>query len=222
MSAIRKAAVSAALGAFVLAAAPASATVYIGLQEAGVNSGNITTVASDPSTAVFAGSYGTFTVNSITADDGISPLLLGSVSYNKVSTSTPGTLYVWITETGLTSPVGDLKFTSGLTENFLTKGWTVTEETGYDPANHLYAGTLLDAHAFTGIDAKTLYNLGNVGSGPYSLTELYEITALGKGSALSTITVQADPVPEPATWTLMLMGMLGLGAMARQRKTVKA
>ena len=99
-------------------------TVSIGLQQAGVNSGNISTVASGiNTTAIFAGGYGTFTANAITAN-GSPPLagsdLLGTTSSN-ISSGSAGVLSVWITAQNITSPISSaMSFISSFTENTLS------------------------------------------------------------------------------------------------------
>lgn len=224
MSMKTKLAAGAALGAVLMMAAPASATVFIGLQQAGVDGGagvgNVATVASDPSSAIFAGSYGSFTVNTVSGNVGVNPDLLDSTSNNLVRTSTPGTLTIFVTSTDLTAPVGNLDWTSGFTANFVSQGWSVTESTYYDPSNGKFGGTLLSSETFGPGDplGRHDHSLANPGPGPYSVTEEYVITAGGAGSALSTISLQA--VPEPATWGLMLIGVGGLGAVLRRRNAL--
>jgi hypothetical protein len=199
----------------IMAASTASATVFIGLQEAGVAGGAITTVATDPTDANFTGSYGTFTHVDVNGDQGVSPVLLFSNASSKVTTSTAGTLLIWVTETGLTAPTGVPTFTSGFTENLLTTGWSVTQETGVDPNNGLFNGFTLGSAGFTAIGTSTHTGPFNVGAGPYSVTELFIVTANGAGQSQSTI--QLSAVPEPASWAMMLVGFGLVGAVMRRR-----
>ena len=109
-------------------------TISIGLQEAGVDGGAITTVArgaTAPNTACFlpgdcmwGGSYGIFTVSNI-GGMGNSPLnnpgVLDSSSMNLSSNAT-GTLTVYVSEPGIVAPAptGLPEFISTFTENLLS------------------------------------------------------------------------------------------------------
>ena len=105
---------------------------------------------------------------------------------------------------------------SGLTVNFLTPGWTVTESTYEDNSNTVF-GTmnLLSTHTFTsGPAALASLAMVNITS-PFSVTELYQISSNGlSGAANDTIDLSAATVPEPSTWAMMLLGFAGLGFTA--------
>ena len=209
------AAVVFSLGA--LGATPASAAIIIGVQEAGVNNGNITTIFNGSgSSAAVSGSYGTFAGTIQTALAGF-PDLLGSTSSDQVSsTGGPGTLNIYVTETGVTQPLGSPDFLSSFTSNTLPGGWSVTEATYLDPNNGTFTGSPLSSATFNSIGVQTGSSTLSTGAGPYSLTEKYTLTATGAGTALSTIDISA--VPEPAAWTLMLIGIGAIGAGMRMRR----
>jgi len=212
--------ISAAVAAASIAAfaVPANATISIGLQEAGVNGGAITTVATGATFASFADSYGTFELTFTSGAQGLTPILLGSTSHVQNTTSTGGTLDVYVTRTNISGPV-PLGFFSSFTSNTLPTGWTLTESTWVDLANGTYTGTEVSNHVFNGpIINDTFEHTGTAGAGAgqYSLTQRYTITATGVGESLATISTAA--IPEPATWGLMIMGFGGIGALVRNRR----
>src|SRR5271170_6411544 len=72
------------------------------------------------------------------AASGTPPLPLGQLDSNTiaVNSTAAGTLILWVTETGLTAPLGNVDFTSGLTANILAGGISsVTESTFISPTN---------------------------------------------------------------------------------------
>lgn len=209
----RKLLMAAALAAGSLLAASASYAnvVSIGLQETGVNGGAVTTVASGAGSASFSNIYGTFTLNSVSGIGNpplANPQLLNSNSIN-VSSSTAGILTVYVSETGITTATGLQSFTSGLTQNLITSGFSVQEQTFLDAANGLYALTTpLGNTTFTAIGTTSQTTAANAGAGPYSLTAVYTVTSNGSGSANSTINVS---VPEPTSLTLFGTALVALG-----------
>jgi PEP-CTERM motif len=201
-----------------LASSANAAIVSIGLQEAGTNGGAITNEGSGAGSFSIGGvSYGTFTLDNVSGTS--SPFVTDLINGNSLnaSSTTAGTINVFITASGLTSPTGILGFVSSFTENALAAGFTVTESTFLDATNGIFTTTTpLSSHTFMGIGTSVQGATANAGSGPYSVTEVYTITATGEGSANSTAILTA--VPEPATWAMMMLGFIGVGFMAYRRK----
>lgn len=193
-------------------------TVSIGLQEAGVNGGAITTVSSGTGSTLFGGAYGTFNLNSVTAA-GTPPLPEPELSTTSVnaSSSTAGTLTVYVTEQGLGSPTGVSGFLSGFTSNVFSGSiGSVTEATYLDQGNGLFTTTTpLSLAVFTSIGSITDVVNGPSLSPGYSETEVFTIVASGTGNVNDTITL--NQTPEPGTLTLFGSGLIGLAGLVRRK-----
>lgn len=207
------------LGTAQVRAAP---NLFIGLQEASVSGGALTDVASGVGIAGYGGSYGSFSFNSLSAMGypyTQAPLALGSTALDASFSGGTNILTVWISQIGLTSPLGSSAWTSGFTQNLLTAGWTVEETTYLDAGNVKYGtGTFLGTNTFSAIGSDSDIMVADAGSGPFSLTHRYVITAVGAGFANSTINTLVSAVPEPETYALLLAGLGLMGFVARRRR----
>ena len=217
----RIAVVAAALGIGAVGANPAHASlISIGLQQAGVNGGAITTVATDaasPGSVGYIGAYGTFSTNNISAV-GAPAMPTGSIDTNsiQVSSTSAGTLNVYVTEQGLTSPLGVQNWLSSFTSNiFGGAAKSVAETTFLSASNQLYAGTQIGTASFSGLGTSYTTTASPNLLDPYSETTMYAIT-VGAGFSNVNDTIDISPVPEPMTLSLLAGSLLALG-VARKR-----
>ena len=205
-----------------------AALLSLGLQQAGINGGAITTVATDassPGNLSFLGAYGTFSLGDTGASGsaGQSPFLNSSALVE--SNSTGGILFIYVTQQGLTSPQGVHPLLSIFAVNSLsgTVG-PVTMSTLVSASNQLYDGSVLAPKTtFTGSgSASSTHDTPDL-SGPYSQTAVYEIVANGEGTANIGIEISGPlgstppAVTQPGSLTLLVMGLAGL-ALARRGK----
>jgi hypothetical protein len=200
-------------------------TISIGFQEAGVNSGNITTVGTGSGTLTLPSTpYGSFIVNQANAQDFAvlpAPGLLNSNALD-ISSSTAGTLTIWVTAQGL-SFTGVQNFRSAFAVNEISGSVTgVDESTYFSPTNGLFdAGqTLLNSASFSAIGTAGPFFTTGTTSGTYSVTEKYVITDIGGTSGDDNITIDlgATPVvPEPGTLLLAGSGLALAGLLYYRR-----
>jgi hypothetical protein len=216
-----------------LAFAPASAhavTIYLGVGD----QGSVVTLASGEGTASVSGAVvGGFTINlSGTGSPPSTPPVSGDVLLGgniDVRASGGGSVNIWISSTGNTSPIdtspiGSESFLSSFTQNLLTAGWTVEALTGAAQSNTAFSTqNILSRTIFTTSDPPDVMGFGYafVTRAPYSLTELWKITAPSAGETNNTTDIA---VPGPIVGAglpglvTMLLGLFGLNRYRRKRR----
>jgi PEP-CTERM motif len=194
-------------------AGPANAALEIELQ----SDGSTYTQSGSSSPLIVNQSIGNFTstaeIGSTTAMPSID---LSSVD---VSSSAGGTLVVTFSANGFTSPEGAASWLSQFSGNFIFGSATVTQQTYVDNTNTLLGtGTALSTLTSSTVPFGLSGEADASTSGPFAITEVLTITALGGSQvSLDASTVYA---PEPASLVLMGAGMLGLAAFSRRRGKV--
>src|ERR1700722_2427577 len=196
-----------------------SATISIGTS---INGGAITLQASGPTPGpvTFTGAVGLYNLDTVTGID-LTAASLDSNSINATATGTFDTLNIFVSASDITSFSGLVQALSGLTVNFLTPGWTVRESTFEDNTNTVFGKTtLLASNTFTsGPDIFTLLTPVSVTS-PFSVTEEFSIQSNGISGATTNTIDLSRPVPEPAAWATLGLGLVvrGLLGLTRRRK----
>jgi hypothetical protein len=208
--------------AFISTSALATPTPLISIG-ASTSPGTPSTFATDNGTGFVsaAGTFGTFTLASVTASGyPILPQPQIDTSSLDVSSSSAGSLYIYVTQQNLTSPTGINTFLSSFTANLFTGvGITsVTEKTFISTANALYAGTLLSSYTDSagGLSTSKGTALSPSLSGYFSETIEYIITANGAGSTNDTVDLTA--IPEPGSFGILGAGLGLLGLLAFRRR----
>ena len=205
----------------ILATGAHATTITIGLQETGFNGNNILVVGSPSNTgsnSVTGVSFGTWTVNTVTAEDVTVLGLPGILNTNAqdISTSAAGVLKVYITDVGLTVPLNSVDFKTDFAVNDLAHVSGATLTSYFNQSNVAFATTTqIDSQFFNAIGSangtgKTVLGV----TAPYSITEVYTMTNLTGDSGNTNLTIDLNgvgTVPEPATWAMMLAGFASLG-----------
>ena len=198
-----------------------AATISIGTA---LNGGAITLQNSGatPGPVTFSGPVGAYNIDTVSGVD-LSATSLNSNAINATASGTTEVLDVYVSVSDVTGLSGLQSALSGLTVNFLTAGWSVTESTFEDNSNTVFGtANLLATHTFTsGPDVFSALASVNVTS-PFSVTELYQISSNGlSGAANDTIDISGG-VPEPSTWAMMGIGFAAMGFLGFRRTRARS
>ena len=210
-----------ATGCFLSAISAFATTISIGLAQAPPGIGAVTTVASGTGStgAMWGGSYDGYLVNAVIAKD---PNPIGLVS-GTLNVTLPaawggasGPIYVYVTETGLTSSDSSLNFLSRLSINNLPTGWSQTDTTYLDTTNAAF-GTLTTLASSSSVGTQNIATNGvavTPGS-PFSVTEMYAIYSnglIGASGSTQYLSASLSPAPAPSIGA-GIPGVLALGAV---------
>jgi hypothetical protein len=150
----------------------------------------------------------------------VAPELLSATNistevYGAVSGVIASVFYVYVTETGLTTPTPG--FLSTFAINTITGG-SYTTSTYYSASNTAFA-TTTPLSSFTTTSAPTgdSAESSQAGSGTYSVTEVFAFTDTGVVGDSVTGTIDIFATPLPGTLPLFASGLVGFWAWNRRR-----
>jgi hypothetical protein len=182
--------------------------------------------------AVFAGSVaGTGGAFSVTVS-GSTESFPGVFQSMNLTTSGLGTLFIWVTDSNITTPVGDPFLTTFVLNSGIRKGsgTIFTEQAWLDPANGIFttvdplgtANFFATATTAAAVGA-TQSQLTSVASGGnYSVTERFEIQFPRSSNVSGSIDVSVPGPVVGAGLPGLLAACGGLVALARRRRRVAA
>lgn len=219
-----------AAGTALAAAAPASATLIIGIS---VNGGAIQQVATDggSGSASYVATVGGYFYNIGATGSPIlaMPQLLTQSTNVQNAGGANAVIDVFVTQSDLTGIGGGLRST--FTSNTIA-GSTATISSYYSASNYsaatgstvaafLAADTALQTATFSGPGAFTGAN-ALTGSSLFSETVRYTLNFTGGAGSNFNGTGNLAAVPEAATWGMMILGFGVMGGVMRRRKTTVA
>jgi hypothetical protein len=217
-----------AIAGAILGSTAANASTLVTFGDAGTGGGTITSVASGSASGTQSGTITNIAGWSWGATASFLP---GSEDSNSANTSSSvpssSDLYIFVTFSGLTGPLSSaLGLLSSFTLNSVTGSATVTETTYIDPndstlptSTAAIPGTELDSSGvLSTIGTVQKSAAGNTGTGPYSITEEYEVIATGNTLTNATIDLTATPLPAALPLFAGGLGFMGLFAGRRKRK----
>jgi hypothetical protein len=200
-------------GAAIVSPACANPIISVGVSESPGTPTFVTSSTSGIVAGIFATTnfVGTFSV----VGSPILPQPTLATSTIDTATQTGGTLYVYITEQGLSSPQGANGFLSSFTaNNFIGNVVSVQEYTFIDASNGLWGGTALGSKVFSMIGSDSSLTMSPSLGTPFSETALFVVQLNGPGSANNTIDIA---LPEPMSLGVLGSCLFGIVMVRRKR-----
>ncbi len=129
------------------------------------------------------------------------------------------TFYLYVTETGLTSPAATQGFLSTFTVEALEGGWSVDLLTYLSATNAAFGQTTpLNSFSATGLTSGSGSNIASGLTGPYSATEVFAVTDVsGESGDEASLAINLYATPLPGTLPLFASGLAGFWAWGRRR-----
>lgn len=160
--------------------------------------------------------FGIFNLNSlsINSQSFLAPPNILSTNTLDVDQNTSGnhTLVLDIVASGLSGPNALEALLSSFSVSGQSPGWTIQAQT------LINGNPLASSLVFTGVSDSGSSINGAFVSSLFTAEAIYTITSSGIGSVNAGIDISVAAVPEPATWGMMLLGFLGLGAAFRMKR----
>jgi hypothetical protein len=207
------------------ASAAAAATVDLGYCYT-LGCSSISTLATGTNTVTTSGSESngpgdTWVITDLSGEStplAAPPTLLNG-SAIAAQTSTGGSIYLFVTATGLTGPIATT--VEALFQDVaLSGGATLTEAAWYDPGDAAYAETdSLGSAALTNFSSNSVFTAVSIAAA-YSLTLEFELSSIGAGSVNADTSISTTPIP--GTLPLFASGLAGFWAWSRRRKSTTA
>ena len=225
--------IAAFVGFGLWAQSAAAVTINIGTALGGPIGTSLTNTYSDASgsgSKSFAAGIGAFADATGTGNGNLAlPGILYSGSID-VSSSTAGTLWMYVSATGVTQPPGKVQFASSFTINtdgvagVVPPSWIIEVDTYLNTSNSPYGATgtnnLLATQCYGAACAPVLSPQFDTGAGPYSVIALYKITSGGTiaHNVSLTANIVGYEVPLPAALPLFMSAVGGFGLVGWRRR----
>lgn len=221
---VKRVVFAAVLMALVLFLASGSYADSVGIA-VGINGAAPVLVASGSGIATFSTAPGaaagwTITGTVLGTPPNAEPTLEGLTVDASDTSAGASSVQIYVTEIGLSSPVGLSNLLNGFTSNLILGGIaSVNESTFIDNAGTAFALTTpLSSFTFLGpisvAQSQTFGSSVTLVPG-FSETEVFNISATGVGTTNDTITI--SNAPEPGTLTLFGSGLIGLAGLLRRK-----